>query len=92
MRKKIIEIDGCDPDTIKIHFDRMIKRGILETVPPINGDSDKLRSSGGIITSVESERDGECGVNNEKKPPHNSIRDDATTLKRNKSSLSEEEV
>ncbi len=84
MRKEVIQKDNCNPEIIKSHFDEMIKRGILESVPPIHGSVEKLTT--GVIPCI-----AENGTNNEEKPNDSSIRD-AAALKRKASSLCEEEV
>ncbi len=83
MQKEVIQPNDCNPETIKAHFDEMIRRGILEIVPPICGRNEKLTPAGSCLP----ERDDEFG----EEKPDTSIRD-ATALKRNAPSVCEDEV
>ncbi len=84
MQRNVIQMNNCNPEIIKSHFDEMIKRGILESVPPINESTGKLTT--GVIPCI-----AENCTNNEEKRNDSSIRD-AAALKRKASSPCEEEV
>ncbi len=97
MHKEVIQPDDCNPETIKTHFDEMIKRGILELVPPICGRNEKKRTTttaAGInppSSSCLPKRDEEFDKE-EEEPGSKPTRDAATTLKRNAPSVCEDEV